>query len=50
MEWWVIIPAAVSLASLIAKITPNKTDDKIVFWVLKVVDMIALSTGKTKLK
>lgn len=45
-----IITAAVTLASLIAKATPNETDNKVVAILLKIVDALALTTGKTVLK
>lgn len=50
LTWWPVIPSAISIASVVAKITPNKTDDKIVFYLLKVVDFLALTTDKTKFK
>lgn len=50
LTWWPIVPSVISIASIVAKITPNKTDDKIVFYLLKIVDYLALTTDKTKLK
>jgi len=50
MEWMGAIAAIVAAASAVAKITPNKTDDKCVYWALRIIDVIALTTGKTKLK
>lgn len=53
MNWQVlslIVTGIVSVASLIAKITPNETDNKYVAMAQKGIDMLAMSTGKTKLK
>jgi len=47
--YWPVIPSVIAVASMIAKITKNTTDDKIVGYVMKVVDTLALSTGKTEL-
>ncbi len=47
--WWPVLPSIIAVASIIAKITPNQTDDKIVGFVLKFIDAFALTTGKTKL-
>lgn len=38
------------IANAIAKATPNETDNKYVAVAQKVVDFVAMSTGKTKLK
>jgi len=48
--YWPVLPSVIAVASLIAKITPNETDDKIVGSVLKFIDAFALTTGKTVLK
>ena len=48
--WWAVIPSIIAAASVIAKITKNETDDKIVAGILKFIDVFALTTGKTKLK
>lgn len=45
--WWPVLPSIIAVASVIAKITPNQTDDKIVAFVLKFIDALALTTGKT---
>lgn len=45
-----IITGIISVASLIAKITPNETDNKFIAIVQKVIDAVALTTGKTKFK
>ena len=48
--YWPVVPSVIAVASIIAKITPNQTDDKVVAWILKFVDAMALTTGKTRLK
>ena len=45
--WWPVLPSLVAAASVVAKITPNKTDDKYVGIVLKAIDALAFTTGKT---
>ena len=53
MNWQVlslIVTGIISVASMIAKITPNETDNKYVAMAQRAVDMVAMSTGKTKLK
>ena len=49
ITYWPVVPSVITIASVIAKITPNKTDDEILAKVLKVVDFFALTTGKTEL-
>lgn len=53
-NWWtVIVPVftgVVTVASIIAKATPNEIDNKVVGVLLKIVDFFALTTGKTKTK
>jgi len=46
--WWVIVPAALGLFSAIATVTPNKVDNKIVDFILKVVNLLGLNVGKAK--
>ena len=48
--YWPIVPSIIAAASVIAKITPNETDNEIVDNVQKFVDFFALTTGKTVLK
>lgn len=48
--YWPALPVIVTAASFIAKITPNETDNKIVAKVQSVIDVLALTTGKTKLR
>ena len=46
--YWPVVPSVVAVASVVAKITPNETDDQVVAFVHKVVDALALTTGKTE--
>lgn len=45
-----VLGGIVFIANVIAKATPNETDNKWVAVALKGVDMVAMTTGKTKLK
>lgn len=47
MTYWPAIPAMITAASVIAKITPNETDNKIVAILQKIIDTIALSSTPT---
>ena len=49
-EYWFYLPTVMAIASAVAKMTPNETDDKAVAFVLKLVDIIALSSKPTTLK
>lgn len=49
-EWFAIATAVIAFASALAKITPNETDNKIVGYALKFIDVFALTTGKTEIK
>lgn len=44
-----IITGIISVSSLITKITPNTTDNKVVLGVQKVVEVMALNTSPAKL-
>ena len=45
-----IVTGVVTVASIIAKLTPTQTDDKIVAYVLKIVDVLALNTKPKEIK
>lgn len=45
-----IVTGTVAVASVVAKITPNETDDKLVGFFLKLIDLFALSTKPTEIK
>lgn len=48
--YWPVVPSVIAVASVIAKITPNETDNKIVAEIQKIIDFLALTTGKTTFK
>jgi len=58
MEWitanWVsvvgIITGIVTVASVVAKLTPTKTDDKLVGYALKFIDFLAINNKPTEIK
>ena len=58
MEWvishWLdivaVITGIVTVASIIAKLTPTETDDKIVAKILQVIDLLAINNKPTELK
>ena len=58
MEWIIanwesvvaIITGIVTVASIIAKITPTETDDKVVGFLLKFVDLLAINNKPTEVK
>jgi len=47
-NWMVIITTIISVASVIAKVTPNQTDNQYVAMAQKVVDALAMSSAPTK--
>ena len=47
-EYWYYVPVAMTVCGYIAKATPNKTDDKILLLVMKIVDAISLHPEVTK--
>jgi len=58
MEWIIanwetivaIITGIVTTFSVIAKLTPTETDNKIVGWLLKFVDFLAINNKPTEIK
>ena len=50
MEWLSILTGVITVASFIARLTPNETDNKWVANAQKIVDAIALSSKPTILK
>ena len=48
--WYLIAVEAVGLFAAIAAITPNKSDDKIVQFLLDVINFIGVNFGKAKNK
>ena len=43
-DWAIIIGGVITGASVIVKITPNTTDNKILEWVIKVFEFFSLNT------
>ena len=43
-----VVTAAISLAAVIAAITPSKADDAFIQKVLNVVNMLAINVGKAR--
>ena len=46
--WWPVVTSFVGTFALIATITPNKSDDKIVDMILKVVNFLGGNLGKAR--
>jgi len=49
-NWMTIITAAIAGASVIAKVTPNQTDNTVIARLQKIVDVLALSSKPTEYK
>ncbi len=47
--WWPVLPTIMAIASIIARITSNETDNKVVAVIQKIIDTIAFSSAPTKL-
>ena len=47
-NWLVIITTTISVASVIAKVTPNQADDKFIYMAQRVVDTLAMSSTPTE--
>ena len=45
-----IVTGIVTVASIIAKLTPTETDDKLVGYILKIIDVLALNNKPTEIK
>jgi len=43
-----IITGLITVASIVAKLTPSETDDKMIAKVLKVIDVIAINSTPVK--
>jgi len=53
IEWGTVIKnltILVSIASVIAKLTPDETDNKLIAVIQKIIDIIAMSSKPTKYK
>lgn len=49
-NWVEISTGVIAVASVIAKVTPNQTDNIVIAKIQNVVDALALSSSPTKLK
>ena len=50
-NWQAWLAAATSIigsAALVATLTPNKSDDRIVQWILDIVNFVGANVGKAK--
>jgi len=45
-----IVTGVVTVASIIAKLTPTETDDKVVGYFLKLIDFLAINNKPTEIK
>lgn len=45
--WWPVLPTVVALATAIARITPNETDNKVVYFLTRIIDSFAIHSTKT---
>lgn len=45
-----VIVEIIGAAAILATITPNKSDDAIVAWILKVVNFLGMNLGKSENK
>jgi hypothetical protein len=50
IAYWVYAPTVVTIASIIAKVTPNEVDNKFALILSKIVDVFAFSSKPTELK
>jgi hypothetical protein len=46
--WLAIATSVIGSAAVIATLTPNKADDRIVQWLLDIVNFIGANVGKAK--
>jgi len=43
---WTVVLSGIGFFALLATVTPNKTDDEIMGWVLKAVNFLGANLGK----
>jgi len=46
--WWPIVTQIVTVAAMIAVMTPSKSDDRIVQFILDIINKLGLNIGKAK--
>tara|TARA_R100001244_G_scaffold121224_2_gene90849 strand:- start:1188 stop:1361 length:174 start_codon:yes stop_codon:yes gene_type:complete len=49
-NWLVVVTSVVTIASVIVKITPNETDNKILEIIIKIFEKLGLNTPPVKPK
>ena len=49
-KYWEFILALIGAFSMLATITPNKTDNKVVEWILKIVNFLGMNFLKAENK
>jgi hypothetical protein len=46
--WFTVATSIIGTAALVATLTPNKADDRIVQWLLDIVNFVGANIGKAK--
>ena len=46
--WFEVATSIIGSAAIIATLTPNKSDDRIVQWLLDIVNFVGANVGKAK--
>ena len=46
--WFAVATSIIGSAAIIATLTPNKSDDRIVQWLLDIVNFVGANVGKAK--
>jgi len=47
-SWFAVATSIVGTAALVATLTPNKADDRIVQWLLDIVNFVGANIGKAR--
>ena len=47
-SWLAVLTSIIGSAALVATLTPNKSDDRIVQWILDIVNFVGANVGKAK--
>jgi len=47
-SWFAVATSIIGTAALIATLTPNKADDRIVQWLLDIVNFVGANVGKAR--
>lgn len=43
-DWTIVVGGVITVASVVVKVTPNTTDNKILEWVIKLFELLSLNT------